>query len=266
MARPQSVLGIRPASTLGIDIILTVDTSGSMKALDLDSDRPIYNRRTRLQVVKDVVAQFIKKRNQDQIGLVVFGVEAFLQCPLTLDHHILTVLLDRMQNGMAGEATAIGSGIGAAVNRLKKSKAKSRVMVLLTDGINNAGPLSPMLAAEIAKTFDVKIYTIGVGTRGEAPFIVEQPFFGKSIVYDEVSIDEDALREVANITGGEYFRAENTKSLENIYKQIDKLEKSQSDTPAIIDYDEHAPVFIGIALAMLIFEILILGTWLRRLP
>jgi Ca-activated chloride channel homolog len=152
------------------------------------------------------------------------------------------------------------------VSRLKKSTAKSRVIVLLTDGINNAGPLAPKLAAEIAKTFGIKIYTIGAGTRGKAPFLMDQPFFGQRVVYDEVSIDDAALREVATITGGEYFRAEDTKSLALVYAQIDKLEKSEAKSKAIVDYDERASVFIGPAIFLIICEIVMLGTWLRRLP
>ena len=163
---------------------------------------------------------------------------------------------------MAGDGTAIGSGIGASVNRLKKSKAKSRIVILLTDGVNNSGPISPELAAQIAKTFDIKIYTIGVGTRGRAPFIVDQPFFGKSVIYEEVSIDEDALRKVASITGGSYFRGEDAKSLEQIYAQIDKLEKSEANSPQIIDYDEQAPIFIGIALILLHLELILFHVFL----
>ena len=266
LARPQSVRGIHPDTTRGIDIVLAIDTSGSMRALDLDSDKPIAQRRTRLQVVKDVVKQFVAKRVADQTALVVFGAEAFLQCPLTLDHQLFATLLDGLQNGMAGDATAIGSGIGAAVSRLKKSAAKSKVIVLLTDGINNAGPLAPKLAAEVAKTFGIRIYTVGVGTRGKAPFLVDQPLFGPTVAYDDVSIDEETLREVAGITGGAYFRAEDSRALAQIYDQIDLLEKSDLKSPTLIDYDERSRPWLLMALALVLFELVLLGTRLRGLP
>jgi Ca-activated chloride channel homolog len=266
MARPQTIRGIRPSTSEGIDIMLVLDTSGSMRALDLDSDKAITQRRTRLQVVKDVVARFVAKRPNDQLGLVVFGAEAFMQCPLTLDRGLLSRFLDKLEIGMAGDATAIGSGIGAAVSRLKKSTAKSKVMILLTDGINNTGPLPPKKAAEVAKAFGIRIYTIGAGTRGKAPFLVDHPFFGQQTYYDDVSIDEDALREVADITGGAYFRAVDSKGLAAIYDQIDRLEKSEIKSPALVDYDERQRWLVAPALALLILEVVLLGTRLRKVP
>jgi len=266
LARPQTVRGIRPSTTDGIDIVLAIDTSGSMRALDLDSGKRIPERRMRLQVVQDVVAEFVRARPSDQLGLVVFGAEAFVQCPLTLDHALLNQLLGKLESGMAGDATAIGSGIGVAVRALERSKAKSRVVILLTDGVNNTGPLPPRKAAEVAQAFGVRIYTIGAGSRGKAPFLVDRPFFGQTVVYDEVGIDEETLRDVATTTGGAYFRAEDSGSLAAIYKQIDAMEKSELRAPALVDYDEQAHWLIAPALGLLLLEVLALGTVLRRVP
>ena len=168
MARPQTGRKQTQVRTEGIDIVLVLDTSGSMQALDLDADRPIDRRRNRLQVAKEVVDEFVQGRTNDQIGLVVFGNEAFTQCPLTLDHGIVATFMEGVEIGMAGDATAIGSALGTAVKRLRDSQAESKVIILLTDGRNNAGALSPQKAAEIAETFDIKVYTIGAGTRGRA--------------------------------------------------------------------------------------------------
>jgi Ca-activated chloride channel family protein len=266
MARPQTVRGVRPSPTEGIDIVLVLDTSGSMRALDLDAGKKIPERRTRLQVVKDVVAEFVKARPSDQLGLVVFGAEAFVQCPLTLDHGLLIGLLGRLESGMAGDSTAIGSGLGVAVKRLQRSQAKSKVVILLTDGINNTGPLPPRKAAEVAAALGVRVYTIGAGGRGKAPFLVDQAFFGKTVVYDDVSIDEDALKEIASLTGGAYFRAEDAAGLAAIYEQIDRLEKTELRSPALVDYDEQERWLVAPALGLLVLELLLLGSWLRRIP
>jgi Ca-activated chloride channel homolog len=266
LARPEQPRGHQPLLSEGIDIVLALDTSGSMSALDLDSDRPIVERRTRLQVVQDVVKEFVKGRPNDELGMVVFGAEAFVQCPLTLDHAILGTLLDRLSIGMAGDRTAIGSGLAAAVNRLKKAKTKSKVIVLLTDGVNNTGQLAPAKAAEIAKAYGIRIYTIGAGTRGKAPFIVDTPFFGKQVAYDNVPIDEEALKEVASVTGGAYFRAEDSVALADVYKRIDALERSELDAPKPVDVEERANLFVLPALALLLAEVLLLNTRLRKLP
>ena len=189
MARPQTGRKQTQVRTEGIDIVLVLDTSGSMQALDLDADRPINRRRNRLQVAKEVVEEFVQGRTNDQVGLVVFGSEAFTQCPLTLDHGIVATFLEGIEIGMAGDATAIGSALGTAVKRLRDSQAESKVIILLTDGRSNAGALSPEKAAEIAETFDIKVYAIGAGTRGKAPFVVDS-LFGKQVVYESVEIDE----------------------------------------------------------------------------
>jgi Ca-activated chloride channel family protein len=265
MARPQTGRKHTEVRTEGIDIVLVLDTSGSMQALDLDADRAIEQRRNRLDVATAVVEEFVEGRKNDQVGLVVFGSEAFTQCPLTLDHGILTTFLERVKIGMAGDATAIGSALGTAVKRLRDSKAESKVVILLTDGRSNAGALSPLKAAEIAETFGIKVYTIGAGTRGKAPFVVDS-FFGKQIVYESVEIDEDTLRQIADQTGGAYYRAEDKEALESIYKEIDQLEKTEVTTSTYMEYNERFRMFVFPAMALLLLEIVLLGTRFRKLP
>jgi Ca-activated chloride channel homolog len=266
LLRPQTTKALTPIFSEGIDIVLAIDTSGSMRALDLDVGLPVAQRRTRLKVVQDVVADFVKKRPADQIGMVVFGAEAFLQCPLTLDHVMVGQLLSELSIGMAGDATAIGTGLATAVNRLKRSKAKSKVVVLLTDGVSNAGVIAPEKAAEIAQSFGVKVYTVGAGSRGKAPIIVSHPLFGDRLVEQEVQIDEDTLKAIAITTGGAYFRAADAKGLEQVYAQIDALERSEIETNVHADYDERFAQFVLPGLLALLAEIVLLGTRLRRLP
>jgi Ca-activated chloride channel homolog len=265
MARPQTGRKLTEVSTQGVDIVLAVDTSRSMEALDLDADRPIQQRRNRLEVVKAVVEDFVKKRENDQIGLVVFGSEAYTQCPLTLDHGIVATFLDRLETGMAGDATALGDGLGVAIKRLKESKAKSKVIVLLTDGRNNAGRIAPTQGADIAKLENVKVYTIGAGTRGQAPFI-QQTIFGAQVVYQDVEIDEATLGEIARRTGGKTFRAEDTQGLADVYDQIDRLEKTEISTKSYMEYNEQFRWFVLPALALLLAEVVLLGTRFRKLP
>lgn len=265
MARPQTGRKQTQVRTEGIDIVLVLDTSGSMRALDLDADRAIARRRNRLDVAKAVVEEFIKKRDNDQIGLVVFGDEAFTQCPLTLDHGIVATFLERIEIGIAGEGTAIGSALGTAVKRLKDSEAKSKVIILLTDGRNNAGSLNPAKAAEIAKTFGIKVYTIGAGTRGKAPFLVDS-FFGQQVVYEAVQIDEEALEGIAKETGGAYFRAQDESALASIYDEIDQLETTKISTDTYMEYNERFRFFVLPALAFLLLEVVLLGTRFRKLP
>jgi Ca-activated chloride channel family protein len=265
MSRPQTGRRHTQVSTEGIDIVLVLDTSGSMQALDLDADRPINQRRHRLDVAKTVVEEFVQKRQSDQIGLVVFGDEAFTQCPLTLDHGIVATFLEQVDIGMAGDATAIGSALGTAVKRLRDSQAKSKVIILLTDGRNNAGALSPKKAAEIAGTFDIKIYAVGAGTRGKAPFLVDS-FFGKQVVYQSVEIDEETLEEIAKRTGGAYFRAEDTTALESIYTEIDELETTEITSNTYMEYNERFRFFVLPAVALLLLEVALLGTRFRKLP
>lgn len=265
MARPQTGRQLTQVTTEGVDILLVLDTSGSMRALDLDADRPISQRRNRLAVAKAVVDEFIQKRANDQIGLVVFGTEAFTQCPLTLDHGIVSTFLDKVEIGVAGDATAIGSALGTAVKRLKTSPAKSKVIILLTDGRNTAGAISPRRAAETAKAFGIKIYTIGAGARGKAPFIVET-LFGNQVMYQDVEIDEAMLTEIATMTGGTYERAENVDRLSAIYDQIDRLEKTEISTQSHMEYRDQFHWFVLPAVALLLAEVLLLGTRLRKLP
>ena len=262
LARPQEGHKMTEIVSTGVDIVLALDTSGSMKALDFQRDR---KRIDRLEMVKDVVAEFIAKREHDRIGMVVFGDEAFTQCPLTLDHNILQSFLDKLKIGIAGDSTAIGSAIGIAIKRLKDLKSKSKVIILLTDGRNNAGQLLPIQAAEAAKAFNIKIYTIGVGTRGKAPFLVDT-LFGKQYVYQNVEIDEKSLQEIAEMTGAKYFRATDLETLENIYEQIDQLEKSEVKTIDHSDYKELFHFFLVPGILLFLTEILLTNTRLRRIP
>jgi Ca-activated chloride channel family protein len=265
LLRPQQS---RPGARIwsqGVDIVLAVDTSGSMQALDLDADRPLAQRRTRLGVVKDVIADFVSRRPNDQVGMVVFGGEAFTQCPLTLDHDMVTTLLQRLQTGMAGDTTAIGTGLATAVNRLRRSAARSKVIILLTDGVNNAGSLTPKKAAELAKTFGIKIYTIGAANRGPAPFM-QDSLFGKQVQYFKIDLDEPTLQEIAKITQGAYFRAEDSKSLARIYAQIDALEKTDMQRRIYVEHDERFAGYVILALLLLLSETVLLNTRLRKLP
>ncbi len=265
MARPQAERRETQVTTHGIDILLVLDTSGSMQALDLDADRPLGARRNRLVVAKSVVESFIGKRENDPVGLVVFGAEAFTQCPLTLDHGVVLQLLERVEIGMAGDSTAIGSALATAVKRLKASPAKSKVIILLTDGRNNAGTVAPLTAARIAQTYGIKLYTIAAGTRGKAPFLIDT-LLGKQVVYDDVEIDEPMLTEMAKLTGGAYFRAEDGTALAAIYDQIDQLEKTEIVTRSHVERLDRYTWFVVPALALLVLEIVALGTRFRKLP
>lgn len=262
LARPQEGRQSREILSLGVDIILAIDTSGSMEALDFVKDE---KRITRLTVVKDVVTEFVGNRENDRMGIVVFGEEAFTQCPLTLDHNILLSFLDMLKIGIAGDSTAIGSAIGIATKRLKDLKSESKVIILLTDGRNNAGSLSPLQAAEIAKALDIKIYTIGVGTHGEAPFL-RDTVFGKRYVYQQVDIDEETLQKISAMTGAKYFRATDLQSLKDIYRQIDGLEKSEVKVIEHTNYKELFSLFLIPGLALILLEILAAQTRLQRIP
>lgn len=266
MARPQTGRVLTEVQTEGVDIILVLDTSGSMKALDLDTQRALRQRRDRLEVAKAVVENFVGKRPNDQVGLVVFGEEAFTQCPLTLDHNVLLTLVDRVEIGMAGaDRTAIGSAIGIAVKRLRQSQAESKVIVLLTDGRSNAGTVSPQKAAEIAATFDIKIYTVGAATRGKAPFLVDS-VFGQRVLHQDAEIDEETLKAIAEQTGGTYFRAEDGAALLAVYDEIDQLEKTEITTSSFVEYEERFVAFVAPAMLLLLLEVILLGTRFRKLP
>lgn len=216
LARPQSSNSWQTYTSEGIDIVLGLDISTSMLARDFSPDR--------LEAAKEVATKFILERPQDRIGLVVFAGESFTQCPLTTDQAVLVNLLREVQSGMIEDGTALGLGLANAVNRLKDSPAKSKVVILLTDGVNNRGAIAPVTAAELAKTYGIRVYTIGVGTYGEAPYPVPSPF-GVQLQNMRVEIDEDVLRQIATVTGGQYFRATDNSKLEQIYKEIDQLEK-----------------------------------------
>lgn len=266
MFRPQTGRTSTEVNTEGIDIVLVMDTSGSMQALDLDvAERSIPRRRNRLQVAVEVVRQFVTARANDQIGLVVFGEHAFTQSPLTLDHRLLETFLGRLEIGMAGDATAIGEAVGIAVKRLQQSKAKSKVIVLLTDGRNNAGRLAPVTAAETAAAFGVKLYAIGAGGKGQAPFLVDTGF-GRRLVYENVDIDDVTLQRMAEVTGGRYFRAEDEQALGEIYAEIDRLEKTEITMESYTEYDDRYEWLVAPALALLLLEVGLLGSRLRALP
>ncbi len=262
IARPQSGRKSTEIISEGVDIMLVLDTSGSMQALDfMINDKRI----DRLEVSKNVVGDFIKQRKNDRMGMVVFGEEAFTQCPLTLDQGILLSFLDKISIGMAGDGTAIGSAIGVAVKRLKNLKSKSKIIILLTDGRNNAGRLSPVKAAELARKYGVRIYTIGAGTKGKAPFLVNT-LFGKQYTYQQVDIDEHTLRKISRTTNGLYFRATDTESLKNIYGVIDKLEKSEVKVKEHMEYNELFMWPLLLALGLLFLEILLANTCFRKIP
>ena len=261
-ARPQEGSKRTEILSQGVDIILAIDTSGSMQALDFKKND---DQVTRLSVVKDVITEFVKHREMDRMGMVVFGANAFTQCPLTLDQSILLSFIDKLKIGMAGDATAIGSAIGISSKRLKDLKSKSKIIILLTDGRNNSGAISPIQAAEIAKSLGIKIYTIGVGKRGKAPFLVDS-IFGKRLIYQDVDIDEKVLNKISKMTEGKYFRATDLKSLKNIYKQIDLLEKSEVKILDHSKYKELFHYFLIPGLFLLLIEIICSNSFLRRLP
>lgn len=245
LARPQSSLSWQNTTTEGIDIIIASDISGSMLAEDFKPNR--------LQAGKNIAIDFIKARPDDRIGLVVFSGESFTQCPLTIDHDVLINMFNGIQNGMIEDGTAIGMGLATAVNRLKDSEAKSKVVILLTDGSNNAGSIPPLTAAEIAKHFNVRVYTVGVGTNGYAPYPVSSPYGGITYQRMPVQIDEATLGKIASTTGGKYFRATNNEKLKAIYEQIDKMEKARID---VTQYRKKTEVFWPFALAALFFLLL----------
>lgn len=254
LARPQSALSWENSTTEGIDIVIATDISGSMLAEDLKPNR--------LEAGKNIAIDFIKDRPNDRIGLVVFSGESFTQCPLTIDHDVLVNLFKGINNGMIEDGTAIGMGLATAVNRLKDSEAKSKVVILLTDGSNTAGSIPPATAAEIAKQMKVRVYTVGVGTKGYAPYPVQTPY---GIQYQQVpvTIDEGVLSNIAKITGGKYFRATNNEKLKQIYQQIDQLEKAKI---AVTQYHKKTERFLSlvlIALALLAIEFLVRNTLLK---
>ena len=263
LARPQHGNEQTKVKTEGIDIVLAVDVSGSMLAEDFEIGGRRHNR---LYVIKQVVKDFIQKRTNDRLGLVVFAGRAYTQCPMTLDYGMLLQLLEKVEIGMVEDGTAIGSGIGSSVDRLKNTKAKSKVVILLTDGRNNSGEIDPFTAAEIAKTLGIKVYTIGAGTKGLAPFPAID-LFGNTVMRQvKIDIDDDALREIAKITDGKYYRATDTESLKEIYRQIDKLEKTESEVTQYTEYSELFHYFLLPAFGLLLFELGLKKTKFRKIP
>ena len=259
LARPQLTLKEEEIKAEGIDILLVMDLSSSMLAQDFKPDR--------LEVSKRVASEFVDKRQYDRIGLAVFAGEAFTQCPLTTDHRILKEFLANLRCGILEDGTAIGMGLATAVNRLKESDAKSKVVILLTDGDNNAGYVKPITAAEIAREFDVKVYTIGVGSRGKALTPVSRRSDGQYIFgLANVQIDEKLLKEIAEMTGGNYFRATSEESLERIYEDIDTLEKTEIEVTSIKRYSEEFHRFALFGMLFLVFEILLRYTVFRTIP
>jgi Ca-activated chloride channel homolog len=257
LARPQSVSDKQNISTEGIDIVLELDLSGSMLAEDFNPNR--------IEAAKQVASEFIDDRMNDRIGLVVFSAESFTQCPLTTDYPVLKNLLRDVKNGMIADGTAIGLAIANGVNRLKDSKAKSKVMILLTDGVNNRGEIDPITAARIAATYGIRIYTVGVGAQGEAPYPVQTPF-GIRRQMIPVDLDEKVLTQVADMTGGKYYRATDNRKLKAIYKEIDQLERTKIEVTAYKRYSELFGGWLIAGLLTFVLEIGLTSTLLRKNP
>ncbi|MCS6808047.1 MAG: VWA domain-containing protein [Bacteroidota bacterium] len=257
LARPQSSSQAQTVESEGIDIVLAMDISGSMLAEDFKPNR--------IEAAKKLALEFIDARPNDRIGLVVFSGESFTQCPLTTDHEVLKSLFSAIKSGMVLDGTAIGLGLSTAVSRLKDSQAKSKVIILLTDGINNAGSIAPLTAAEIARTFGIRVYTIGVGTYGYAPYPVQTPF---GIQYQnlEVQIDEDVMKQIAAMTNARYFRATSNAKLQEIYAEIDKLEKTKISVTEFRRYSERFFPFACIAAIALLLEFVLRHTVFRSIP
>jgi Ca-activated chloride channel family protein len=261
-ARPQLYNVSRETKASGVDIVLCLDTSGTMRALDFKIGGDAVDR---LTAVKKVVKDFIVKRERDRIGLVIFGDEAFTQCPLTLDKGLLLNLVDKLEVGMAGDRTAIGDAVALAGKRLKDVKAKSRILILLTDGRHNAGDITPLQAAEAVRALGIKVYAIGVGGVGPAPFRVDT-MFGPRVAYQDVDLDEETLTNVAQRGGGAYFRAADSARLAEIYDIIDREEKSEVDVKEFFHYRELYPYALVPALVLLGLEIALSLTVLKVLP
>lgn len=257
LAKPQLRDDQQRAEGEGIDIILCIDVSGSMTAQDFTPNR--------LEAAKNVAIDFVNKRLTDRIGIVIFSGESFTQCPLTTDHSVLVSAIQNIRNGLLEDGTAIGSGLGTSVDRLRSSKSKTKIVVLLTDGENNGGLIDPKTAKEIAKAFGVKVYTIGVGTEGMAPQPVNTPL-GVVMQTQKVSIDEKLLNEIATETGGKYFRAKDNESLAGIYGTIDQLEKSKVEITNTIRYQDKFYPFIMLAILFLLIEFILRYLIFRKFP
>jgi Ca-activated chloride channel family protein len=257
LARPQTKNDEQQTEGEGIDIILCIDVSGSMTAQDFKPNR--------MEAAKKVAADFVDRRLTDRIGIVIFSGESFTQCPLTTDHTVLKLQIQQIRNGLLEDGTAIGSGLATSVDRLRSSKSKSKVVILLTDGINNGGLIDPATAKEIAKAFKIKVYTIGVGTDGFAQTPVNTPL-GIVMQNEKVAIDEKLLTQIAGETGGRYFRAKDNAGLNNIYVEIDKLEKSKVQITTFHRFTEKFYPFIFAALAFLLLEVILKFTVFKKFP
>ena len=259
LARPQKVESEHEFETKGIDIVLTLDISGSMLAEDF---KPV----NRISVAKEEAKRFIKGRENDRIGLVVFARKGYTQCPLTLDYNVLVHLIDEVEIGLVADGTAIGLGIATAVNRLRDSDAKSKVIILLTDGENNAGNINPITAAELAKSFGIRIYTILIGRGGLVPFPIEDPIFGKRYVQAEVKVDQKTLKRIADIADGHFFSAGDPKALAESYKQINQLEKTEVKVKEYSSYYELFRFFLIPGLIILLLELVLSNTLFMKIP
>jgi Ca-activated chloride channel family protein len=259
LARPQHVSAEREFEASGIDIVIALDISGSMLAEDF---KPI----NRITVAKEEAKKFVQGRRSDRIGLVVFAGKSYTQCPLTLDYDVLLKLVDDVEIGMIKDGTAIGLGIGNAVNRLRESDGKSRIVILLTDGDNNAGNIDPITAAELAKSFGIKIYTVGIGTGGLVPFPIDDPIFGKRYVQAKVDIDETVLKRIADITGGLYFPARDAQMLARVYDRINELEKTKFKIQEYSSFGELYHYFLIPGFLFLIFEFVSRNLFFVKIP
>ena len=258
LARPVVVHHESETTTEGVDIVLAMDISGSMLARDFTPDR--------LSASKRLATEFVAERNGDRLSVVAFAGEAFTQCPLTADQAAVGTMLSRLRSGVVEDGTAIGNGLATAINRLRESGAKSKVVVLLTDGVNNRGQISPIMAAEIARDLGIKVYTIGVGSRDKAPMPAIDPFGNQTFVMADVEIDEELLRNIASTTSGRYFRANDNEALRNIYQQINELEKSEVQVTHYTSYDELFGRWLLLALLLLALEFIVARVILNRLP
>ncbi len=258
LARPQNVDSDEKVKAEGIDIVLSLDISGSMLAQDFKPDR--------LGAAKRTAKDFVDGREHDRVGLVVFAGESFTQCPLTADHNVLKIMIDQLSSGLVEDGTAIGEGLAIAVNRLRETEAESKVIILLTDGVSNKGSIDPLTAAEMAKEYDIKVYTIGVGTTGTAPF-PQRDFFGRTILRQmQVELDEKLLQEIAKMTNGKYFRAKNDEALQKIYDEINELETTEVEVTTFKKYTERFYGFAFAALFLLFLQFVLNATFLRSIP
>ena len=266
LAQPRFSKSETKVRASGIDIAVAIDLSGSMASEDFEVSG---GRMNRIDMAKAVLSKFIEKRPNDRIGLVAFATQAYIAAPMTLDHDFLQQNLDRLElNSINGNQTAIGSGLSAAINRLRELKSKSKIVILMTDGVNNAGKIAPLTAAEAAQTLGVKVYTIGVGKQGTAPMPVgRNPFTGQISYRDiPVDIDEPTLQKISAMTGGKYYRADSAENFQSIYAEIDKLEKSEAEIKKYTQFQELFWVFVLIGLVLVLIEVVLSNTLLRRLP